>query len=103
MSLAEKTFVFPVETGARKRRVRQPVERDVVEDVIPREALGLSVEDACDQRIAARVVVEKIGGEADWGIRDPVQRLRAEPHLESVADAVLIEKCEMLVSELLIG
>ena len=38
--------ILPVETGARKRRVRQPGERDVVEDVVAREALGLSLKDA---------------------------------------------------------
>ena len=32
----------PIETGARKRRVRQPGERDVVEDVVAREAGGFS-------------------------------------------------------------
>jgi hypothetical protein len=38
--------ILPVETGTRKRRVRQPGDRDVVEDVITREALGLSLKDA---------------------------------------------------------
>ena len=33
--------IFPVKTGARKRRVRQPGDCDVVEDVVAREALGL--------------------------------------------------------------
>ena len=30
--------ILPIETGARKRRVRQPGNRDVVEDVVAREA-----------------------------------------------------------------
>ena len=38
--------ILPVETGARKRRVRQPGDRDVVEDVVARKALGLSLKDA---------------------------------------------------------
>jgi hypothetical protein len=37
---------LPIETGARKRRIRQPSDRDVVEDVISREALGFSLKDA---------------------------------------------------------
>ena len=41
------------------------VMRDVVEDVVAREALGLSVEDARDELIAARVVVEELGRQAD--------------------------------------
>src|SRR5688500_6247756 len=48
--------ILPVETGARNRRVRQPGVRDVVEDVVARQALGLSGKDARDERIAARVV-----------------------------------------------
>ena len=32
--------ILPIETGARKRSVRQPGDRDVVEDVVAREALG---------------------------------------------------------------
>jgi hypothetical protein len=33
-------LVFPVETSRRDRRVRQPIECDVVEDVIPREVFS---------------------------------------------------------------
>jgi hypothetical protein len=33
-------FVLPIETGARKRRVRQSGDRDVVEDVVARDAQG---------------------------------------------------------------
>src|SRR5690349_6480304 len=57
--------VFPVETGARKRRVRQPGDRDVVEDVVARETLSFSGKDARDQLIAARVVIEEIRRQAD--------------------------------------
>ena len=38
--------ILPIETRAGKRRVRQPGDRDVVEDVVARKALGLSVKDA---------------------------------------------------------
>src|SRR4030095_8589004 len=51
---------LPIETGARERRVGQPGDRDVVEDVIAREAGGFSCKDACDQIVAARVVIEEI-------------------------------------------
>ena len=57
--------IFPVETGARKRRVGQPGDRDVVEDVVAREALGLSVEDAGDQLIASCVVIKEISRQPD--------------------------------------
>ena len=60
-----RSLVLPVETGAGKRRVRQPGDRDVVEDVVAREALRLSVTDACDELIAARVVIKEIRRQAD--------------------------------------
>ena len=60
-----RLLVLPIETAARKRRVRQPGDRDVVEDVVAREALGLSVKDARDELIAARVVIEEIRRQAD--------------------------------------
>ena len=73
----EGQLAFPVQTRRRDRRVRQPVERDVVEDVVSRQALGLAVgEDARDQVVAARVVVEHPGGQADRRIRERVERLR---------------------------
>jgi hypothetical protein len=50
----------PNRDGRRKRRVRQPGDRDVVEDVVARKALGLSVKDARDELIAAQVVIEEI-------------------------------------------
>src|SRR5437773_10599980 len=58
-------LAFPIETSRRDRRVRQPVERDVVEDVVSRQALGMTVKDTCDERLTARVVVEHPGGQAD--------------------------------------
>ena len=38
-------FVFPVEAGSGNRRVRQPGDRDVIENVVTREALGFSLKD----------------------------------------------------------
>ena len=57
--------ILPIETGAGNRRVRQPGDRDVVEDVVAGEALGLSVEDAGDQLVAACVVIKEISRQAD--------------------------------------
>jgi len=37
--------ILPIETSARKRFVRQPGDRDVVENVVAREALGFSGQD----------------------------------------------------------
>src|SRR5258705_12143242 len=58
-------LVFPIQSSRRDPRIRQPIERDVVEDVVSRKALGLTVKDACDERLTASVVVEYPGGEAD--------------------------------------
>ena len=60
-----RKLVLPVETSAGKRRVRQPGERDVVEDVVPREPFGLSGKHALEEFVAACVVVEQISREAD--------------------------------------
>src|SRR5271154_2252583 len=65
IEIPEFAPILPIETGARKRRVRQPGDRDVVEDVVAGEAFRLSVKDAGDQLVAARVVIEEISREAD--------------------------------------
>src|SRR3954469_3108671 len=59
-------LAFPVETSGRDGRVGEPVERDVVEDVVSGEALGCTGKDACDQRLTRRVMVEHPGCQADW-------------------------------------
>src|SRR5258707_11288925 len=65
-------LAFPIETSRRDRRIRQPVERDIVEDVVSRQALGLTVENPCDDRLTARVVVEHPCRQAYRSIRPPV-------------------------------
>src|SRR6476661_6026614 len=59
---------LPVEAGRRNRRVRQPGKRDVVEDVVSCEAARLSGKGACDELVAARVVIEQVRRQPDWGI-----------------------------------
>src|SRR5580704_3703718 len=65
IEIPEFAPILPIETGARKRRVRQPGDGDVVEDVVAREAFGFSLKDACDQLVAARIVIEEISRQAD--------------------------------------
>src|SRR6516165_9477151 len=55
----------PVEACRGDRGVRQPVQRDVVEDIVPRQPFGLAVENASDHLVAANVVVEHPRREAD--------------------------------------
>src|SRR2546423_11743447 len=57
--------ILPIETGARKRRVRQPGDRDVVEDFVARKAFGLAVKNACNHFIAACVVIKEISRQTD--------------------------------------
>src|SRR5215467_8414722 len=57
--------ILPIETGARKRRVRQPGDRDVVEDVVARKTLGLSSKDTGDQLVTACVVIKEISRQAN--------------------------------------
>jgi hypothetical protein len=51
-------LVFPINTPGRHDRICQPVERDVVKDIVPCKASVLSVKGACDELITARVVVK---------------------------------------------
>src|ERR1700675_2457701 len=96
-------LVFPIQTSRRDRRVGEPVEGDVVEDVVSRKALGLACKDARHERLTGFVVVEDPGRQADGRVCNPVKRLWAVPHLEGVAKAVLIEKGEPIESMLLVG
>ena len=61
----ESTRVFPVQARRRDPRVRQPIHRDVLEDVVAREAARISSEGACDQLVTADVVVQDPAGQAD--------------------------------------
>src|SRR4029434_10523756 len=45
----KRELVFPIQTSRRNGRARQPVERDVVKDVMSRHALSLPGKDACDK------------------------------------------------------
>src|SRR5215217_1455066 len=58
-------LVFPVQASRRDSSVRQPVECDVVEDVVARESLRHAVKDACHHLVTELVVVEYPRGEAD--------------------------------------
>src|SRR5258705_5416950 len=87
---------IPVETSRRDRGVRQPVHRDVVEDVVSRETFLLSVEDALDERVALRVVIQDPRGQADGRVHETVDRLRAKPHLVGVAQALPVEEIQLV-------
>src|SRR4051812_35843844 len=60
-----RELVLPVEACPGKRSVRQPGERDVVENVVACETDSFSSKGARDQRVAQCIVIEKIGGETD--------------------------------------
>src|SRR6266850_1409565 len=96
-------FLYPAPRSGVDRRVGQPVEGDVVENVISRKALGLAGKDARHERLTGFVVVEYPGRQADGRVRNPVKRLWAVPHLEGVAKTVLVEKGEPIESMLLVG
>src|SRR6202007_2911338 len=58
------TLVFPIETSPRERRIRQPGQRDVVQNVVSSKAFAASGKDPRDHLVATRVVIEKIRREA---------------------------------------
>src|SRR5207244_1467943 len=76
--------IVPVEPRRRDSRIGEPVQSDVVEYVVAGEALRLSVEDTPDHFLAAGVVVHHPGGEADWRVHDPIERLRSIIHLDRI-------------------
>src|SRR5215472_11760902 len=66
----EKAFlrgdaVLPIQARRRHRRGGQPVQRDVVENVVWAEAFGLSVDRACEHRVTASIVIEYPSCETD--------------------------------------
>src|SRR5687767_13408555 len=76
LDVEEAKVVLPVETTRGNPGVRQPGERDVVEDLVSREvADGLTWERPCDVLVAVRIVVEHPGGESDGRIGEAVQGL----------------------------
>src|SRR5438105_14501159 len=80
-------LVFPIQTSRRDRRIRQPVEGDVVENVIWRKALGPAGKDARHERLAGFVVVEYPCRQAGGRVRNPVKRLWAVPHSRGLTKA----------------
>src|SRR5579863_1336374 len=97
------TLVLPIETGPRERRIRQPVERDVVQNVVSCEPFAASGKDTRYHLVAACVVIEEISRKTDRGISDSVKRLRAQPHLVPVGNSLLIDGLYSLVSDLFLG
>src|SRR5438128_10618673 len=66
LALVDDAGVLPVEPCSGGAGVREPVEGDVVEDVVSCEiALGLPCKDVCDLLVTARVVVDHPGSQAD--------------------------------------
>src|SRR5215813_5896278 len=61
----EPQLVFPIQTRRRDRSVCEPVERDVVEDVVSCEPLALTVKDARDKLVAVDVVIDHPGSQTD--------------------------------------
>src|SRR3954453_5731369 len=83
-------FVFPVETRRGERRIREPVERNVVENLVSREFAGGASRPAkrgiyCCRRLAIGIIVVKQPSrETNWRIRYALYRLRARSHQAGV-------------------
>jgi hypothetical protein len=83
LGVEEATTIFPIQARRRNSCVRQPVKRDVVEDLVTRQFARIArgpVQGLGYRRgrlAVGIVVVEKPCGQADGRIRDAVQRLRA--------------------------
>ena len=104
LDVEEAERVLPVEAPRGHPGVRQPRERDVVEDLVPGEVVDrVAVEAPRDVLVAEQVVVEHPGGEGDGGVGEPVQRLRVQRHLGRVADALRVEEVQPLPRAGLVG
>ena len=85
---------LPVRAGRGGAGARQPVQRDVVEDVVAGEvARGLPVDERVgDLVVGVGVVVDHPGGQSDRRVEQRVaDRLRAGGHLDEVAVPGLLE------------
>ena len=65
LDVKEAELVFPIQARGRDCRLRQPVHRDVVEDVITRKACGLSGKDRRNQLVTVLIVIQNPGGQTD--------------------------------------
>ena len=85
---------FPVRPGCGGAGASQPVQRDVVEDVVSGQvARGLAVDEgARDLVVGVRIVVGHPGRECDRRVQQGIaDRLRAGGHLDEVAVSGLLE------------
>src|SRR5215470_4038115 len=101
LGVEKATLVFPIETGRRDPGVGQPIERDVVENLVTRQlarGAGGPVQSRGDRRgrlAVSIIVIEKPGGQADGRIRNAVQGLRARAHDPGVVD--LLESLDQVL------
>ena len=103
LPLVDDARVLPVQPCGGGPGVGEPVEGDVVEDVVSCEACGATCEDARDQLVAARFVIDHPGSQADGGIGQAVtDRLRARRLLDEVAATHREEGLLLLVGRLLL-
>src|SRR5438105_13382882 len=98
----EWELAFPIQSSRGDGRICQPVQGDVVENVLPSEPLRLTVEYASDERETACVVIEHPRSQARRRIRDSVQCLRPIGHFLRISETMLVENVELIPSSLLI-
>jgi hypothetical protein len=71
LRVEEAALMLPIETIRRDSRVREPIERDVVEDLVTRQLAGgarglvQARDDRCGRLAICIIVVEKPGRQAD--------------------------------------
>src|SRR5262245_19538674 len=72
----EWKLVFPIQPSRRNRRSRQPIDRDIVENVVSRQALALTVEHTRDEFVTANIVIDHPCRQSNGRILKSIQRLR---------------------------
>src|SRR5215813_11891666 len=88
--------IVAVELSRGDRSVRQPIKRDVVENVVPCQPLSLAFEHTRNHLFTACVVVDHPSRQSDRRIDDPVQRLWTIVHLDGVTEAILVREVQLI-------
>src|ERR1700722_5252068 len=88
----EKTeLILPIKARRGDSRLREPVQRDVIEHVVARKAAGVSEKGWGDHLVTVLVVIENPGSKANGRVRQCVERLGAVRHFDGIPKMLRVE------------
>src|SRR6185503_5789729 len=92
----KRSLVFPVQSRRRDARIRQPVKRNVFQNVVSRQPLRHTIKHARDHFVTKRVVIDYPCSQTNRRVSESEECLRAISHLKRVSHTLLKEKVEAL-------